>query len=287
VTVEVPSRMTLESSIALGVAGAVVMTVALIALFAFREARNLGVERDTLHVPDLPASLDGTTLAFLADIHAGPIYGTRRMAHLVELVNGLRADVIVLGGDYVGGRNGGAAIFYPAASCLHAKRGVFAVLGNHDEWEGIDRARAGMAEAGITLLENSSACIAIGDATLAIAGLADEWTGSPDVTAAAAGIEPGDVAILVAHNPDSFADALPLTPGTWALALAGHTHGGQFAGVYRLNPQKPTRYGKRYLRRGLTEDHGVPLIVSNGIGAVALPLRFFARPEVHLVTLSR
>ena len=99
-------------------------------------------------------------------------------------------------------------------------------------------------------------------------------------------IEPGDVAVLVAHNPDSFADALPVTPGIWALALAGHTHGGQFAGVYRLNPHKPTRYGRRYLHRGLTDEGGVPLIVSNGVGAVTLPLRFFARPEVHLITLS-
>jgi predicted MPP superfamily phosphohydrolase len=31
----------------------------------------------------------------------------------------------------------------------------------------------------------------------------------------------------------------------------------------------------------------VPLIVSNGVGAVTLPLRFLARPEVHLITLSR
>ncbi len=118
-------------------------------------------------------------------------------------------------------------------------------------------------------------------------GLADEWTGEPDVVAAAAGLEPGDVAVLVAHNPDSFDEALPLTPGLWALALAGHTHGGQFAGVYRLNPHKPTRFGRRYLRQGLTAENGVPLIVSNGVGAVTLPLRFFARPEVHLITLSR
>lgn len=271
----------------LGLAAAALAAITTVLILAVREARGLGVERERLAVPELPASLDGLTVAFLADIHAGPLFGPSRMARLVRHVNELDADVVLLGGDYVGGRRGGADVFYPAAAEFSARYGVYAVLGNHDEWEGIDVARAGMARAGITLLENAAARIAIGDATLAIVGLDDEWTGSPDVGVASAELKPRDVAVLLAHNPDSFADALPATPGTWALALAGHTHGGQFAGVYRLNPHKPTRYGRRYLKRGLTAEDGVPLIVSNGVGAVTLPLRFFARPEVHLITLSR
>lgn len=278
--------MSIASLASVGLAGAVGL-LALVVILAFREARALEVVRESLHVPNLPAGLEGATLVFLADIHAGPLFGAARMAHLVERVNELRADVIVLGGDYVGGKRGGADVFYPAAAGLVANRGVFAVLGNHDWWEGADDARRRMAESGITLLENSSARIAFGDAVLAIAGLSDEWTATPDIVATSAGIEPRDVAVLVSHNPDSFADALPATPGVWTLALAGHTHGGQIAGVYRLNPHKPTHYGKRYLSRGLFEDNGIPIIVSYGVGAVALPLRFFARPEIHHITLTR
>jgi predicted MPP superfamily phosphohydrolase len=266
---------------------AVLTTIILIVVLALREAHALQVQHETLHIANLPGDLDGITLAFFADIHAGPLFGPARMAHLVERVNELEADVVLLGGDYVGGRHGGAAVFYPEAAKFSARYGVYAVLGNHDEWEGLDVARKGMASAGIALLENASARIAIGGAILAVVGLADEWTGEPDVAAAAAAIEPGDVAVLVAHNPDSFDEALALAPGLWALALAGHTHGGQFAGVYRLSPRKPTRFGRRYLKRGLTAENGVPIIVSNGVGAVTLPLRFFAEPEVHLITLSR
>ncbi len=127
---------------------AVLATVALIVALAIREARVLGVRRDTLHIPELPSALDGVTLAFLADIHAGPWFGPARVAALVERVNELEADVVLLGGDYVGGRHGGAAAFYPEAANLSAKRGVYAVLGNHDEWEGIDVARNGMAVGG-------------------------------------------------------------------------------------------------------------------------------------------
>ena len=270
----------------LGLAAAAVLATLFTAL-AFREARALTVERETLPVADLPRALDGTTIVFLADIHAGPLFGAARMARLVERVNELHGDVVLLGGDYVGGNRRGADVFYPAAAEFSATYGAYAVLGNHDWWEGVDEARRRMAEAGITLLEDSSARVAIGDATLAIAGLSDEWTGTPDIAAATAGIENDDIAILVAHNPDSLADALPRTPGVWTLGLAGHTHGGQVAGVYHLNPHKPTRYGRRYLTRGLSEDNGVPIVVSCGVGAVTLPLRFMARPEIHLITLTR
>jgi predicted MPP superfamily phosphohydrolase len=263
-----------------------VLIVLFVAL-AFREARGLTVERETLHVANLPPALDGTTLVFLADIHAGPLLGAARMTRLVERVNELHADLVLLGGDYVGGKRRGADVFYPAAAGFSAKYGAYAVLGNHDWWEGVEEARRRMAEAGITLLDNSSARVAIGDAVLAIVGLSDEWTGTPDIAAATAGIELDDISVLVAHNPDSLAEALPRTPGTWALGLAGHTHGGQVAGVYHFNPHKPTRYGRRYLTRGLSEDNGVPIIVSYGVGAVTLPLRFMARPEIHLITVTR
>ena len=279
--------MSRSTRILAGLAAVAASAALAVVVLALREARALTVEREMLVVPDLPADLDGVTLVFLADIHAGPIFGAKRMARLVDRVNRLGADVVVLGGDYVGGRNGGVDVFYPAAAHLSAKYGVYAVIGNHDEWEGLDEASRRMDEAGITLLENASARIAIGGATLAIAGLADEWTGTPDVATASAAIHGDDVAVLVAHNPDSFADALPTSPISWALALAGHTHGRQFRGAYQFNPRKPTRYGRRYLRRGLVAENGVPIIVSNGVGAVALPLRFLARPEIHLITLRR
>ena len=258
-------------------------------VLGLREARALGVRaRVRCTSRDLPGDLDGITIAFLADIHAGPLFGAARMADLVERVNGLDADVIVLGGDYVGGEAAGRGVFYPAAARLSAKYGVYAVLGNHDEWEGIDEARRGMASAGIT-----SAGERVGAdshrrrharyrrARRRVDRRRPTWPRRPRAS------RPGDVAVLVAHNPDSFAEALPLTPGVWALALAGHTHGGQFA---RRVPAQPAQ--AHALRQALPEagpdaENGVPIMVSNGVGAVTLPLRFFARPEIHLITLER
>lgn len=255
-------------------------------LIAWLEARTVRVDRRTVHDPRIPAALDGTTLVFAADIHAGPIFGETRVRHLVDTINAEEPSFVVLGGDYVGGNANGAAIFYPHIAGLDAPLGVFAVLGNHDSWEGADEARDGLASAGVRLLENSTARVGEGDRSIVIGGLEDEWTGHPAGADFAEALSPDDFGILVAHNPDSFEPVLSRPQGTWGLALSGHTHGGQVTGFYWLLPRKPSRFGTRFLG-GWRMENGTPLLVSNGVGAVTVPLRFLAPPQIHVITLRR
>lgn len=257
------------------------------AAYASVEARWVRIERTTLRDSRVPPGLDGIRLLFASDIHAGPAFGTSRMTALVRMINAEEPDIVVLGGDYVGGRSsgGGERIFYPAVAGLEAQLGVFAVLGNHDAWEGRDAAYAGMAAAGITVLENELVRAGHGGEQMVIAGLADEWTGWPDAAPLASQVAAGEYAVLVAHNPDSFDTALANRPNPWALALAGHTHGGQVRGAYELLGHRPTRFGKRYLS-GWAEEHGTPVLVSNGVGAVGLPLRTLAPAQMHVITLE-
>lgn len=255
-------------------------------LLAWLEARSVRVERRTIRDPRVPAALHGTVLAFAADVHAGPIFGETRVRHLVRTINAEKPSLILLGGDYVGGNANGAAKFYPHISGLEAPLGIFAVLGNHDTWEGVEQARAGFAAAGITVLENDQARFETGDGSLVIAGLEDEWTGQPDATTLTSGVGNADFGVLVAHNPDSLESVLSRRDNPWALMLAGHTHGGQVAGFYWLLPRKPSRFGARF-KGGWSAEGGVPLLVSNGVGAVTVPLRFLAPPQIHIITLER
>lgn len=264
------------------------------------EARSLRVLADDLVRPDFPAALDGLRVVFIADVHAGPLFGVRRMHSLVARVNALAPDVLLLGGDYVGGQLGGADIFYAAAPMFGGRYAKVAVLGNHDVREGADRARQGLRGAGFVVLENANVAVSVpgrvsaadvrgdgapaGSARLWIAGVEDLYTGRPDVAKAAEGIAAEDVAILVSHNPDVFATQLADSAAVWDLALAGHTHAGQVTLFGHIAPYLPSRYGQRY-RSGWLEESGVPVLVSGGVGTVTVPLRFFAPPEIHLITL--
>lgn len=253
-------------------------------LHALYEARYLHVVRDEVWSPRLPQVLDGLKVAFVADIHAGPYFGAARMADLVSMLNGLGPDIVILGGDYVGGQLHGARVFYPAVRELRPRLAKLAVMGNHDVREGEAEAREGLALAGITLLENSSVTVGHSGQCITIAGLEDLYTGDPDVRRAAREIDPDGFAILVSHNPDAFDWTLPLAEGTFDLALAGHTHGGQITAFGAWAPILPSRFGQRY-RTGWRTEGGVPILVTNGIGTVTAPLRYFARPELNLITL--
>jgi len=252
--------------------------------YSLAETRRLHVLECEFCSPRLPEAFDGVRVLFASDIHTGPHFGAKRVHTLVGRINVLSPDIVLLGGDYVGGFQRGAIEFYPEIARVKARLGAFAVLGNHDIQEGAAEARLGLARAGFTTLENTSAHIAIGEDSIAVGGLEDFWLGHPDGAATARGVGTGEFAMLVSHNPDALVDALTeAAAGTWNLALAGHTHGGQVTWFGRYG-HTSSIYGQTF-RTGWSEIAGIPVLVSNGVGTSTVPIRFMARPQLHVITL--
>jgi len=81
------------------------------------------------------------TIAALADIHVGePHMSLDRVAAIVEATNALRADLIVLLGDYAGtDRVSRPPLTWfnvvPQLAVLKAPLVTFAILGNHEWWD--------------------------------------------------------------------------------------------------------------------------------------------------------
>jgi len=68
--------------------------------------------------------------------------------------------------------------------------------------------------------------------------------------------------------------------------LSGHTHGGQVTFFGLWAPYVPSVYGQKYLT-GIVETSGIKVLVSNGVGTSALPVRFFARPQFNVIILEK
>lgn len=90
--------------------------------------------------PKWPADLPSLKIAFLTDLHVGCLsVDLDHVGKIVEQVNALNADIILLGGDYLTNK---PKKFYRSyieprviaekLQPLHAKLGVYSVLGNHD-----------------------------------------------------------------------------------------------------------------------------------------------------------
>ena len=69
-----------------------------------------------------------------------------------------------------------------------------------------------------------------------------------------------------------------------ALAMAGHTHGGQIDLPLLGAPAVPSRFGERY-QHGLIRDRGNLVFVTAGLGYSILKLRLNCPPEIAILDL--
>lgn len=259
-----------------------------VALWMIDNARAMPIVRRVDVALPFPADAPRSPVrvALITDTHlSGPDNSPERMARLVALVNGLKPDLILLGGDYIGDDKGGAT--YDAAhsvapfAALRAPLGVVAVLGNHDARRhaqvGRKTWRRLFASMGIQLLDNQ----AIRRGPLAIGGMRDLYTGRPDVPGTMAAMKAlGGAPLILSHGPD----ILPALPNEPSLTLVGHTHCGQVALPFVGIVYVPSRLGKRYAC-GVYRDGARTMVVSGGVGTSGLPIRMLAPPDLWLVTV--
>jgi uncharacterized protein len=250
------------------------------------EPARVVVRRTEVAVPSWPPALAGFSVVVLADIHAGaPHMGIEQVRRVVALANAQHPDLVVLPGDYViqdvvGGRFVPPEVTAAVLGGLRARDGVVSVLGNHDGWLDGPRVHRALERAGLRPLVNESLRIEDRGREIWIAGLADLWTGRPDLSRALASVPADALVIVLTHNPDVF----PTVPARVNLTLAGHTHGGQVALPLIGRPIVPSRYGQRYAI-GVVREQGRVLFVSPGLGTSILPVRFRVPPEVSVLSL--
>lgn len=257
------------------------LAIVVLAALGYRNATAAPVViRYRVAVASWPASQPPIRIVQLSDTHLSkPDMPVARLEAIVAQVAALHPDMVVLTGDYVGGKIDALPgydnldVGIRPFAALHPPLGVFMVRGNHDDpfWM-----QVAVPRYGITYLVNRWA-----DAgPLVVAGLDDFTTGWSRPEAALAGMPPGKPVLLLMHNPDAWA---PVPPSV-TLSLAGHTHGGQILLPLIGAAAIRSVHGDHY-RRGLFVERGRRLIVSSGLGTTALPFRFGVPPEIVEVTL--
>lgn len=270
------------------------MLVALLCLaYPFFEAYHLTVDRHTVSISGLPASMKNLKIAFVTDIHESDRYPQRMVDGLVRRINGLSADIVVLGGDYADS-SADTIAFFRNLPKIQARLGVFGVLGDCDRSDpqtNYALVVKAMTAAGITPLTNSVAKVKLSDRYLSLAGVDDLFAGKPDVEAVASQLRQEDFVIFVAHNPDILPTAMKTNGADgdnhwFDIALFGHTHGGQVTLFgFPLLAQFVPDLGDRYLS-GWLEENRAAILVSNGVGTEGFPARLFAPSQIHLMTLK-
>ena len=233
------------------------------------------VRQYEVHLSGLPAELDGTVLAAIADTHVGPLIGPVWLEARVEQLLEMRPDMIVLLGDIFSPEVDNHAELIPVLKSLDAQLGVWAVLGNHDNGE---RNIEAFGKAGIRLLHNEWAEISPG---LVLAGV-DYIRGGrragrgEESFARALADRPDGATVLLSHAPELAAQA---ESAGVELMLSGHTHGGQIWPFSYLVRRQYPLFAGRYELGDMT------VIVSRGAGTWGARMRLWRTGEILRITL--
>ena len=234
---------------------------------------------------NLPDAFDGTRIALITDIHHGSFGTCNLLDKIVRMTQDQSPDLILYGGDYVRKSEAARDACFTKLSELDAPLGVYAVLGNHDYWK-LPLMRQAIHNAGIGLLENKTVWLEKGCERILLIGVKDLWHGKPSISGLHRDISKSAFTVLLSHNPDYYDVMSPNERNRIDLMLSGHTHGGQITlfGLYAPRKTAQAKFTTGHVNPDAGRTH---VIISNGIGTTGLPVRFFARPQIVLVTLKK
>ncbi len=250
------------------------------------EPAQLIVQKQTIKLPHWSPALNHLKVVVFSDLHVGSLHNTAgRLRKIVANVNAQEPDLILMLGDFVVGHGRNKTALKPEAfvhelSGLKARYGVFTVLGNHDWWYNGEDVRAELSKSNVHVLENDAFEVKVGEASVWLSGVADQWTRRPDLKLALSKVPANASCLMLMHNPDLF----PEVPVSVSLSLAGHTHGGQVALPFVGALIVPSEFGSRYAR-GLIVEGSKHYFVTSGIGTSVLPIRFGVPPEICVLDL--
>jgi uncharacterized protein len=215
-------------------------------------------------------------VALISDYHLGLFNRPEFLERVVERLNAMPLDAVLIAGDHLSKPDRPLEELLAALAKL--RHPAFSVPGNHDESRPgppvRDELRRALLAVGVTPIEYRH----VVRERFTLIGLGDHF-------AQRDGIEPVLAApadkprIVLMHNPDS---AMALPPGSAALALAGHTHGGQIRIPLLYRYAIPCAYP---FDRGLHTFAPVPVFVTSGLGETGVPMRFLNPPVIDVLEI--
>ena len=261
------------------------------------QSRITHVRKAVVYLADLPQQMDGTTLLYVSDLNIRGEGDARRTQRLMDRLAELKPDILVLGGDYCGGKlldglptadAGGQAAalsFLRNLNSFYAPLGKYAVAGEQDSV--LSGLREAMAAGGVELLDDGCATLEKGGAQLVLAGLSDVREKRTPYSEIGGYFDGSECVIALTHSPAGYIGvrvAEARSGGSWAdLVLAGHTLGGQIKAfgrtIYTLTEAEARCLGGWYYAGDL------PMLVSQGVGCRGMQLRLGTTSEVWLLTL--
>jgi len=258
------------------------------------------IKKLVIEFENLPDHWKDKTIVQLSDVHLGHFYGAIFLKDLVRSVNALDPELVFITGDLFDGMAKNISHFADELNRFIAKKGVYFITGNHENYIGLNRALNVLGQTQINILQNE----VIDIDGLQIIGISYPGINVPEEIR---GLEnpqsfsfPDKPRLLLFHTPTNISPkggdgleqhfATYWVPDTsFALAkklgvdlqLSGHTHAGQIFPFDYLT--KLLYNGYDY---GLRRIEDFSIYTTSGVGTWGPPMRTGNTPEIVVIKVK-
>ena len=275
------------------VLAAIVAILTLLIIWIAYGNTDLEIYKYNVKSEDIPSEFDNFRIVQISDLHNAE-FGENN-EKLLLMLKQADADIIAITGDMIDSRNTDVDVAISFAQKAVNIAPVYYVNGNHEsrvsgEYE---KLKQGLTDAGVTILENSSADITIGDEAITLIGINDptfrmefvDDTMEQNIAHQLVNVisDNDNYKVLLAHRPEYF----DVYAGNVDLVLSGHAHGGQFRIPFIGGLVAPGQGFFPEYYEGSHIKENTEMIVSRGIGNSIIPFRINNKPEIIVAELTK
>ena len=275
------------------VLAAIVAILILLIIWIAYGNTDLEIYKYNVKSEDIPSEFDNFRIVQISDLHNAE-FGENN-EKLLLMLKQADADIIAITGDMIDSRNTDVDVAISFAQKAVNIAPVYYVNGNHEsrvlgEYE---KLKQGLTDTGVTILENSSADITIGDEAITLIGINDptfrmelvDDTMEQNIAHQLVSVisDNDNYKVLLAHRPEYF----DVYAENVDLVLSGHAHGGQFRIPFIGGLVAPGQGFFPEYYEGSHIKENTEMIVSRGIGNSIIPFRINNKPEIIVAELTK
>ena len=221
-------------------------------------------------------------IAVFADTHFGAGYTINNFNKVIDEINKADVDFVLFAGDLIDNFNtyqGDVSEISSKLREIKAKRGKYAVFGNHDYGGGAQNYYKGIMESGgFNVLVNQS--VNFNSLNFRITGVDDFLIGYGNKEIVN-NLSKDKFNFILCHEPDVFDS---FNKEKVNAMVAGHSHGGQ-VNIPILRDKIGTNLGSKYIKGKYIENDSM-LYVNPGVGTTKVKARLFSKPEVTFFEIN-
>lgn len=244
--------------------------------------------------PNLHKDLKNLKIGVVSDIQADWYNSDSRITEYLEVLNEESPEIVFIPGDMITHDQNKISVVAEHVGKIKAKNGVFACVGDHDNWaygrdilksrkEVIDK----LSLQNVKMLDNQNLILRIDSSKIGLTFITDTY--SDRVTEGVLdslrrNLLDVDFKIMITHQPNG-RTLEAAVKSNYNLMLSGHTHGGQITLLFPFIGLTPTLFETKYVKGDFWFDD-LMMVVNGGLGMSLAPIRYNSTPEVTIINLK-